>query len=284
MKKKVMALILVISSVFLIFGVYKGTIIYNSTENSKIENPSSLKKVDDKLNSVEENLLKKANTNTDANTTNTISEDNKERKEAKENVSKDLTANSKVDAEVTKDITPKEESDNVADKSNTTDEKSKNIVNDSKSEVSKEVLKENTEALVKTDDLSLDSLKENDEETIKISKEAIITKYEAMFIELQKQSSILLNDLIAAAKTEYMSYSEKDRSKLTTKVKLAGKYLALAKELEKRIDKIFYNVLDKMKEELINNNYNADIIKKYEDDYKSQKAAKSKELMSKAFN
>lgn len=108
--------------------------------------------------------------------------------------------------------------------------------------------------------------------------------YNEAFSNLEVKANQLLENLISQAIEEYSNLTSEEKKSETALASMAIDYLNRANELENQIDEIFYSLLSKMENELIENDLDKNIITQYEDEYITRKKARKKELMNKALN
>lgn len=106
----------------------------------------------------------------------------------------------------------------------------------------------------------------------KSSFEAIAAYYNKHLTELEKEFRSDLNALIASAVSDYNSGNYK-------KLELAKQYLKKGEELEKSSDTKFYGLLDSFESELLNNGYNAELIKDVDKYYTAMKKAEKTRIV-----
>jgi hypothetical protein len=108
----------------------------------------------------------------------------------------------------------------------------------------------------------------------------IVAKYKGQFAALRNEYQGKVNALIGQAKGEYLSLSEEERGK--AKWRLAFKYLGKGSALESECDARFEAILSRMKNELKQHNFSNHAVQEAKAQYKSEKNARRRYLMSKA--
>jgi len=117
----------------------------------------------------------------------------------------------------------------------------------------------------------------------KETREAIVGKYAAEFDALKSAAESSIEDLIKKAYNEYHSVEEDERT-VGFKLKLANKYMKAGNGLEESFDLKFYGILSRMEAELTLLEYDTNILKEIEKNYKAEKSARRKALISKAMD
>ncbi|OPA80465.1 hypothetical protein BVG16_06970 [Paenibacillus selenitireducens] len=107
-------------------------------------------------------------------------------------------------------------------------------------------------------------------------KEAdIAKKYASTFVQLENMAVSKLDLLMNNAKQDLTS-------KEKTKVDIASIYMSAAKKLEKSVNGVFYEILDKMKKELSDAGLSSKMADQAEKSYKNTISKKKDEMMDKA--
>jgi len=112
---------------------------------------------------------------------------------------------------------------------------------------------------------------------------ALKTEYEEKFLVLQGIAEDSLDAILLAMKEEYLSHPPEEREKEVFKAKLVTKYTKEALDLEKRVDNLFYFILDEFEARLQGDSRGKDLVENFEAVYKMEKNTLRDSLMSKVF-
>ncbi|MEA3422557.1 MAG: hypothetical protein U9Q80_01915 [Bacillota bacterium] len=80
-----------------------------------------------------------------------------------------------------------------------------------------------------------------------------------------------LQNIIDKASREYEELPYEERIKTSVKAKLISKYISEIGDLDKNVDKVFYYLIDELKERLLDNGYDLIIANDYIDRYKVER-------------
>lgn len=106
--------------------------------------------------------------------------------------------------------------------------------------------------------------------------ESIIENYEPTFNALEDQALDRLDSLLSTALDEYY---QQERNGTLDRFVLTNKYIQAGRILENSVDERFYELLEKMEDELTRKGYPTDITGEIEDTYQSAKDEKKRELL-----
>lgn len=108
--------------------------------------------------------------------------------------------------------------------------------------------------------------------------ESIIENYEPTFEALEQKAMERLDNLLTTALDEYY---QKEREGTLDRFVLTNKYIQAGRILEKNVDQTFYELLDKMEDELSRKGLPTEITDKIEKEYQDAKDDKKRELLNK---
>lgn len=120
------------------------------------------------------------------------------------------------------------------------------------------------------------------EEPPRVSIDEILPRYTEGLTVLKDVAERQLDELIDNLVEEYYALTPDERSKIMVKTTLATKYVALAKDLERRIDDIFYHMIGELEAELVDHELPLSVAGDLRDEYEDQKVERQKELLQKA--
>lgn len=120
------------------------------------------------------------------------------------------------------------------------------------------------------------------EPPVLLTLEEILPRYVEGATVLQQVAEEQLAELIDNLVEEYYALPPEERSKLTVKTGLATKYISLAKDLEARIDDIFYHMIGEMEAQLEENQLQTDPAEELVEEYELQKSERQKDILEKA--
>ncbi len=108
--------------------------------------------------------------------------------------------------------------------------------------------------------------------------ESIIENYEPTFEALEQKAMERLDNLLTSALDEYY---QQERDGTLDRFVLTNKYIQAGRILEKNVDQTFYELLDKMKDELSRKGLPTEITEEIEKEYQGAKDDKKRELLNK---
>lgn len=108
--------------------------------------------------------------------------------------------------------------------------------------------------------------------------ESIIENYEPTFEALEQKAMERLDNLLTAALDEYY---QQEREGTLDRFVLTNKYIQAGRILEKNVDQTFYELLDKMEDELSRKGLSTEITEEIEKEYQGAKDDKKRELLNK---
>jgi hypothetical protein len=127
-----------------------------------------------------------------------------------------------------------------------------------------------------------DPVEETAEPVQELTVEEILPPYEDGLDFLRNLAVEKLDMLIQNLIDEYNAMDPQEREKLSNKTALATKYIALAKDLETRIDGTFYHLMDQLEVELLANKQSTESVKTLTKQYLDEKELRRNELLKKA--
>lgn len=177
---------------------------------------------------------------------------------------------------------------------------SSNIIKNEQNESATNVVTQTTEVTTQTTNTNVNAVNENTQPAAQPKSEnqpikevkpdpvkqeelknLIVTKYQSSFLSLKNESIGALNSLLSQAKAELNSIPQDKKASST--LSLGVKYLNLGRALESECDSKFYALLSQMEQELKSSGLTTEAVDAAKNQYSTEKSARRKLLMSKAF-
>ncbi|WP_028987348.1 hypothetical protein [Thermicanus aegyptius] len=114
-----------------------------------------------------------------------------------------------------------------------------------------------------------------------ITEQQIYQRYYPAFSRLESLALSRIDELVAGAKLEYR---EKQGTPGFSKTEFASRYMSAVNKLQGEVDKVFYKLLDGMREELKANQLPLSLAEQAEKTYRDKIQAKKNEILGKAFS
>ncbi len=109
---------------------------------------------------------------------------------------------------------------------------------------------------------------------------ALKAAYDGKFLTLQGVAQESLDEILQAMKEEYLALDPEDREDEIVKARLITRYTKAALDLEKRVDDLFYFMLEELETRLGGAEEAATLLQAFESQYKEEKSAQREAVMA----